>query len=146
MKWKSFVIFICLSDPFRAGLPVYTFTYRSKENPEIELKDDTIKVILNAAGDRTGLSQDMCAFFEYLQKKKATSKFTKLLDENVKKAINHKEWRVEYMTLEMIKQKEREKGREEERKNTEREKLRADKEKARADALEAKLKELETKI
>ncbi|MDE7271936.1 MAG: Rpn family recombination-promoting nuclease/putative transposase [Lachnospiraceae bacterium] len=36
---KSYVIFVCMFDPFKENLPVYTFTNRCKEMLELELGD-----------------------------------------------------------------------------------------------------------
>ena len=47
---KSYVIFICLEDPFKEGLQVYTFENRCRECASLVLGDDTIKVFINAAG------------------------------------------------------------------------------------------------
>lgn len=73
---KSYILFICLSDPFGKGLPVYSFRNACIEAPELELGDESRKVLLNAAGRRDGLSEEMCSFLDYLQKKGANSSFT----------------------------------------------------------------------
>ena len=69
--------------------------------------------------------------------------FTNELENEVKKARDHIQWRTEYMTfleqLEKERKEGREEGRAEERVNTEREK-------ARADAAENRTKELEEEI
>lgn len=66
---KTFIIFICLDVPFPGNLPVYTFKNICEENKSIYLNDDAAKVIINANGNRAGLSQDMCAFLDFLQDK-----------------------------------------------------------------------------
>ena len=66
---KTFIIFICLNVPFPGNLPVYTFNNICEENKSIYLDDDATKVIINANGNRTGLSQDMRAFLDFLQDK-----------------------------------------------------------------------------
>ena len=38
---KAYVIFICTFDPFGAGLPVYHFTYRCRENCHLQWGDLT---------------------------------------------------------------------------------------------------------
>ena len=105
---KAYVIFICAFDPYDRGLPIYTFENTCKEDPGLKLGDDTVKVMLNAGGKRDGLSDDMCAFLDFLQKGSAESDLTKDLSAAVSKAKEHKEWEVEYMTMFMKIQEERE--------------------------------------
>ncbi len=113
---KSYVIFICMFDPFNKNLPVYTFTNRCKEMPKLELGDETAKVFINPYGDTEGLSADLKSFFEYLKEELTQSEFTKKLDVEVERVRANKEWRREYMTwlseLEESKEEAREEGRE----------------------------------
>ena len=105
---KAYVIFICAFDPYDRGLPIYTFENMCKEDTSLKLGDDTVKVMLNAGGKREGLSDDMCAFLDFLQKGSADSDLTKDLSAAVSEAKEHKEWEVEYMTMFMKIQEERE--------------------------------------
>lgn len=105
---RTFIIFICLNVPFPGNLPVYTFNNICEENKSIYLDDDATKVIINANGNRTDLSQDMCAFLDFLQNKAPNSEFTEELQRAVEKATNNEEWEVEYMTMAMKIQEERE--------------------------------------
>ena len=80
------------------------------------------------------MSNELKAFLRYVAGESPSSEITKRLDDLVQKAREHKEWRLEYMTLlerdEQMREEGRkegiEKGREEERANTLREKDRAD--------------------
>ena len=69
-----------------------------------------------------------------------STEITRKLDHLVNEAREHKEWRMEYMTLlerdEMMRDEGRAEGRAEERKNTLREKQRADSAEQRAASLE----------
>ncbi|MBQ2900369.1 MAG: Rpn family recombination-promoting nuclease/putative transposase [Agathobacter sp.] len=112
---KSFVIFICLSDPFDKGLHLYTFENQCHECPELLLGDETTKVFINAAGTADDVSQDMKDFLDYLQGKGTKNEFTQRIDDEVSKARAHEEWRLEYMSLFLRDQEMREEGREEER-------------------------------
>ena len=76
-----------------------TFDYRCKEDPDILLGDEATKVIINATGNRTGLSDEMSAFLNFVLTGKGNSSFTHRLEAAVKSAKTHKEWEVEYMTL-----------------------------------------------
>lgn len=113
---KSFVIFICMFDPFEKNLPVYTFTNRCKEKMDLELGDDTAKVFINPYGDTEGLSEGIKAFFKYLQEESAESDFTEKLDDEVEKVRKNEKWRLEYMAwiseLEESKEEGRAEGRE----------------------------------
>ena len=110
---KSFIVFICLDDPFKAGFPIYTFTNRCMQDPEIELGDASAKVIVNAGGSREGLSEDMVSFLDYLKSRITGSDFTRRIEADVDNAIEHRRWKVEYMTLDMIRREERQEGHEE---------------------------------
>ena len=68
------------------------------------------------------------------------------MENEVKKARDHIQWRTEYMTFLEQLEKEREEGRAAERINTERERARADAAENRADAAESRADELEKEI
>ena len=96
---SNYVIFICTRDPFHLGKCKYTFTNRCEEYPELELKDGSIKVFLNASGDFHGLSEELKNLMSYISKGDIRGEFVKRLDSEVRKAKTHEEWRTEYMTL-----------------------------------------------
>ena len=95
----SFVIFICLKDPFGYHLPVYRFENICVQNRDILLKDEAIKVFINADGDLTGLPEDLAAFLQYLKGKVVENELVQMIENEVEKVREHKEWEVEYMTL-----------------------------------------------
>lgn len=105
---KSYIIFICLSDPFEKELPVYTFENRCRQDNSILLGDDAYKVIINASGKREGLSDEMSGFLDFLQGKDNDGILSGKLNAAVKNAIERKEWEVDYMTMQMKIQSERE--------------------------------------
>ena len=98
---KSFVIFICMKDPFNKGLHVYTFENRCKELPDLLLGDETAKVFINAAGTADDVSEEMADFLRYLREGVGNSSFVEKLDDAVQKARDHVEWRSEYMSLQL---------------------------------------------
>ena len=110
---KAYIIFICMSDPFKEGRYVYTFKNLCMENPELSLGDDTTKVFLNASGTVGEISEELRDFFDLLNKRKIKSDFSRKIEAAVKNAKTHKEWRAEYMTLEMHYQEKYEEGLEE---------------------------------
>ena len=118
---KAYVIFICTFDPFGAGLPVYHFTYRCKENGNLQMGDLTENIFLNVkAADKTD-DEDLAAFLRYVNGQKPDSSFTKKLDEEATRIKNNDDWRLKAMTLDMeiqdmkkrIAKREREKGKQE---------------------------------
>lgn len=110
---KTYVIFILLNDPFSANLPVYTFETRCEQKSDLKLGDESVKVIVNADGNREGLPDKMSSFLDYLKKGLAKDSFTQKLEAAVETARRHEEWRVEYMTLLMRDQMMKEEGRKE---------------------------------
>ena len=114
---KAYVIFICTFDPFGAGLPVYHFTYRCKEDCNLQMGDLTENIFLNVkAADKTD-DEELAAFLRYVNGQKPDSSFTKKLDEEATRIKNNDDWRLKAMTLDMeikdMKKREREKGKQE---------------------------------
>ncbi len=104
----SYVIFLCLGDPFGQGLPVYTFRYRADENTSILMGDGTVNIFFNAKKYAKMKSEKMQAFCEYLCGQKADSDFTDRLSVLVERLKLNSQRRHEYMTWEQeIKRMER---------------------------------------
>ena len=81
---KSVVIFICTFDPFpKNNLKMYTFTNRCHE------------------GEFGKIDKDIDKFLKYIDGKDAEGKFTKEVASETKRIKEHKETRLEYMTLMM---------------------------------------------
>ena len=74
---ESYVIFLCLNDPFKAGLPVYSFTRTCKENKDVSLGDQTHHVIYNCSAADKEENSDLKEFLEFVKSNKAESDFTK---------------------------------------------------------------------
>ncbi|MBQ6566444.1 MAG: hypothetical protein IJL80_05260 [Treponema sp.] len=70
---ESYVIFICLSDPFGKNLPVYTFERRCRESAEVELGDATHHVMFNAAAYENAADPEIKAFLAFVKDNKAES-------------------------------------------------------------------------
>ena len=66
---ESYVIFICLSDPFKLGLPVYTFRNICEENPSAELNDKSYKVFYNASAYEKETDKELFALLHYISAK-----------------------------------------------------------------------------
>ena len=94
--------------------PTHKFIHFLK-NPSPTFREGFLRFDVYVTGDRDNLSDNMCAFLDYLQGKDAESKLTKAIEKSVDKAIERSDWRVEYMTLNAKIMEEREEAREEER-------------------------------
>ena len=90
-------------------------------------------------GIEDDVSEKLQAFLSYIASGTPRDGFTNELENEVKKARDHIQWRTEYMTFLEQLEKEREEGRAEERINTERERARADAAESRADELEKEI-------
>lgn len=78
--------------------------------PELALGDDAYKIFLNASGNVKGMSGKLAAFLRFIKTNEATDSFTEKLDRCVRNAAEHKEWRLEYMTLQQKYREEYEAG------------------------------------
>lgn len=107
---QSFVIFICRFDLFGKGWSRYWFENRCREDLEIALEDQAIKVFLNAQGAEHAGNEDLKAFLRYLNGELTDNSFVKELEQEVQRVRANKEWRVEYMTLLMRDRENVEKG------------------------------------
>jgi len=110
---KSYVIFICTSDPFDLSLPVYHFENACMENTDLLLDDETEKIFVNSKGIRENISEEMKAFLDFLEDEQSNSHLTKRLQEELENARRQEEWRHEYMTLAERDEEKREEGRQE---------------------------------
>lgn len=108
----SYIIFICPFDQFGKGRHIYTFENICREDKEISLEDETTKIFLNAKGTMDDVSPELKAFLDYVAGKKPADPFVDELEEAVKNARKNRDWRHEYMTLEMRDQENFENGRE----------------------------------
>lgn len=97
----SCIIFICTFDPFREGRHIYTFENRCLQENTLQLGDGTRKIFLNARGSLDDVSEDIKAFLNYLVDQRVETAFVDRLDHEVKRVRENKEWRREYMTLQM---------------------------------------------
>ena len=156
---RSYVIYICRFNLFEEiGRHKYSFLNLCREDPQIELGDETEKIFLCAKGTASDISEKLQAFLGYIASGKPSDDFTNELENEVKKARDHIQWRTEYMTfLEQLERERnegreegraegREEGRAEERVNTLREKERAEAAESRIDGLEKEILELKKQL
>ncbi len=107
---KSYVIFICLTNPFDGRLHKYTFENTCLENKDIKLGDESTKVFLTPDASADDVSKKMKDFLGYLIGRTPQDSFTKSVEDAVEKARRKEEWRLEYMTLFMRDQENIQKG------------------------------------
>ena len=86
---ETFIIFVCLHDPFKTNKCVYTFENKCNEVEGLCLGDESTKIFLNASGHKENLPEELRNLLDYLSGKEPKGKL----------AVKHEEWRTEYMTL-----------------------------------------------
>ena len=96
---ESYVIFICLKDPFNGGLPVYTFRNTCSEDGSIFFDDKSYKVFYNVRAYDKEKEVELRALLEYLCERRRTSDFTERIDALVEKAKRNERFRSWYMSL-----------------------------------------------
>ena len=104
------VIFICLEDIFKRGLPVYTFENRCAEDFSIKLGDRTKKHFFIAPLCAKMGSEGQKAFFDLVISGQATDDFTRNLAKKIEDARHNTQWRMQYMTWERQQFYDREQG------------------------------------
>lgn len=95
---KTFIIFICLTDIFNAGLSKYTFRNMCVEDPSVEMGDDLIHIFLNIKGSGTDVSPELGAFLHYVENPDTTitTPFIEQVKEAVKVARQDSSLRLQY--------------------------------------------------
>ena len=97
---ESYIIFICMFDPFGADIPIYTVKQTFAENDKLIFNDKTHKIFYNVkAFEKIANDVETKAFLEYLCKHQSTTKFTQSLETAVYRNRNNQNWRQDYMTL-----------------------------------------------
>ena len=107
---RSFVIFVCTFDLFGEGRHIYTFENRCIQNPELDLGDDTTKIILNTKGTIDDVTPEMKKLLDFIDGKEPEDDFTRELDKAVQFVRKNEKWRLDYMTLQMNYQEKYEQG------------------------------------
>ena len=80
---KSYIIFICLFDPFDKGWGRYTFNTYCNEDKNLRLDDGVTKVFLNVNGDKHRVSKELANLMEYIATGKVEDEFTGKLESAV---------------------------------------------------------------
>ncbi len=97
----SHVIFICMEDVFKNGLPVNTFENICQEDGKTKLNDRAYKHFFIAPlCAKIIKNEELKGFFEFLINNKAKTQYTSNLKEYVEDARHNTQWRLQYMTWE----------------------------------------------
>ena len=95
----SILIFICTFDPFDKNFPRYTFQYSCDEEPQLKLKDGSLRIFLNTATEELdNLDQKLQAFYHYIQKGEVESELTQNISRKITTLKNDSIVRRFYMT------------------------------------------------
>lgn len=97
---ENVIIFLCLEDPFKKELPLYTFTTTCREDPTLP-DDKTKKLFYNISSWKDIGNKELRDFFKFIKTNVPQNNFTQDLAMQVKKAIQNANIRRQYMTLQM---------------------------------------------
>ena len=108
---RSFIVFICCFDPFKAGLPAYTFMPKCAELPGVNLDTRQSWVLLNAAAWAADAPGDRRDLLEYVTTGKCGNPLQSDLVKRIETAVeraNSSMWGENMITLEQKRVYERE--------------------------------------
>ncbi len=109
---NTYIVFICLEDPFTENIACYTFREVCLERPDLKLGDGRSIIFINTKGEN-GASAELREFCEYLNGHQPASDFTNAINKAVNDQKDDEAGRRKYMTLEEHYEEEREEGRKE---------------------------------
>ena len=101
---ESNIIFFCTFDPFRKGLPQYTFCNSCEELPDLKLSDKCRKIAYNVNAFEKVDDEKIRKLLEFISTGKSETPLTNKICKELKRVQGNEEWRAEYMTWEMLKQ------------------------------------------
>lgn len=96
------IIFLCPFKFLNGERSLYTFNSYCLQDKSLLLPDETTKIIVSSAGNRTpDTPKALIPVLDYMNGKSASSNFTKAIDDAIKKEKNIETERMSYMTYEM---------------------------------------------
>ena len=99
---KSIIIFLCPFKFLNGKRSLYTFNSYCLQDKSLLLPDETTKIIVSSAGNRTpDTPKALIPVLDYMNGKSASSNFTKAIDDAIKKEKNIETERMSYMTYEI---------------------------------------------
>ena len=96
---ESFISFICNFDPFHQDLPCYTFKNLCIQNKNLELCDETTKIIFNSTAYNNENNLEISALLKYINTKIPTNDFTKKLNNLVEESKINNKFRNDYLAM-----------------------------------------------
>ena len=96
---NSIIIFVCLFDPIGNDRAVYTFENICIEDKNIPLQDGTKKIILNSKAFKRADNQELQGFLQYVKTGKATTDFTRRIEQMIQTVKRNELARKEYHIL-----------------------------------------------
>ncbi|MBQ0051436.1 MAG: Rpn family recombination-promoting nuclease/putative transposase [Treponema sp.] len=99
---ESFIIFICKTDPFHLGVPIYRVDQifrdvKDKNGNPAEYKDDVQKFFFNSAAYEQEKDSALRNFLKFVHTSKPDDDFTEQLDEQVRETKERDIFRSSYM-------------------------------------------------
>lgn len=97
---ENIIIFLCLEDPFKEQLPVYTFKTKCLECPGLS-DDETTKVFYNINQLEKNTNKAVRTFFQYIKTNIPSDSFTQTLSKYTAEAKQNADYRRQYLRLEV---------------------------------------------
>ena len=95
----SYIVFICLFDPFGYNRAVYTFENMCKEDNRICLQDGARKIILNADAFQQAENPELRGFLQYVVTGEVNTEYTRRIDDMIRTIKVSEQMRKEYRIL-----------------------------------------------
>jgi predicted transposase/invertase (TIGR01784 family) len=108
----SYIIFICILDLFKKGLPCYRFENLCLENTSIKLNDRAYKYFFVAKNCDKILNAKQKAFLALVSGRQPSDKFTERLAQLTEEAKHNTQWKKQYMEWERQRTYDYENGKE----------------------------------
>lgn len=110
---ESYILFVCVDDPFGAGIPIYTRSMKFLETDKVAYNDKSHAVFYNASAyDKVTYDEELKAVLRFVYENKAQSEYTDQLEVSSKNAKSRSEWEDDYMYFQDILEEEKELARE----------------------------------
>ncbi|MCR5724468.1 MAG: Rpn family recombination-promoting nuclease/putative transposase [Treponema sp.] len=109
----SYILFLCLFDPFDKNLPVYTFQNCCEEDSGILLNDRSYKVFYNISSWEDVGDTELQAIYKLILENQSSTDFTDELRKQMNYARQNVQYRQGYMTLAWMRAEDRREAKEE---------------------------------
>ena len=96
---ESFIIFICNFDPFHQDLPCYTFKNLCIQDKNLQLCDETTKIVFNSTAYDKEKNLDIKKFLKYIKTKVPTSNLTDKINTLVEQQKENNKFRNDYLSM-----------------------------------------------